>query len=233
VKIADVNVIFNTRIFKLIIMPTLIHITDVQIQLDHTSLEGCLNMPENAKALAIFLNENDNNRFDLKIKYIARELNQHGITTLLVDLLAIQEKKEYENRFNIRALSRRLVKVSLWAMQQPKLRFLAIGFFGAGMGAAIVLQAALIAGHRIKAIVCLDGLPDLAREALPFIKAPVLFMVGSLDNRIACLNNYAYSMLHCEKEIAIIKSGLNLFNEQTTQAAELTSAWFTKELNTS
>src|SRR5215831_12770822 len=102
------------------------------------------------------------------------------------------------NVFYVRTLSRRLMKATLW--------FLQIGFLGVGIGAAVVLRSSVIADSRIKAIACLDGLPDLVREVLPFVKVPALFMVASSDNRIMSINEYAFSILKCKKEIEIISN---------------------------
>lgn len=76
------------------------------------------------------------------------------------------------------------------------------------------------------------GRPDLAMELLPFVKAPSLFIVGSLDDQVIDLNRVAYDQLSCKKEMVIVPGATHLFEEPGTleQVAELATQWFTHYL---
>jgi len=194
---------------------TVIHISTVRISLDHICVEGCLNLPGEAKLLAIFVNESDAS-YNINSKFIGRELNYGAIATLFVELLTSIEKKDLANLSNIELLSRRLVKVTMWVMQQAKLKHLPVALIGTGIGVAPVLHASIIAHEIVKTFICIDGIPGMAQEILPLIEIPALFIITSPDERIKSINNYAYSVLHCIKEIKIINE-----DKQPTSSTKL------------
>src|SRR5204862_1861226 len=117
---------------------------EVQIPITHFSLGATLVIPESIKALVIFSHGSGSSRFSPRNNYVADVLNEHGIATLLADLLTRQEDMNYDNRFNISLLSKRLVIVTGWANQQKELTDLPVGYFGASTGAASALNAAVL-----------------------------------------------------------------------------------------
>jgi putative phosphoribosyl transferase len=205
---------------------------EVQIPIDHFSVGATLIIPDNAKALVIFSHGSGSSRFSPRNNYVASVLNKHGIATLLADLLTINEDMDYDNRFNIPLLSRRLVTVTGWAFQQKELMNLPAGYFGASTGAASALLAASILKDRITAVVSRGGRPDLAKDALPEVKAATLLIIGSLDIEVILLNQFAYKMLVCEKKMEIIQGASHLFEEpgKLEQVAKLAMNWFDKYL---
>ena len=77
-----------------------------------------------------------------------------------------------------------------------------------------------------------DGRPDLAGEALGYVKAPTLLIVGERDDEVLQLNERAYAQLQCEKSLAIVPHATHLFAEPGAleEVARLAADWFRKHL---
>ncbi len=108
-----------------------------------------------------------------------------------------------------------------------------IGLFGSSTGAGAALVAAAELGDAIRAVVSRGGRPDLAGKRLGRVEAPVLMIVGGLDNAVIGLNELAYDqMTGCEKEIRIVPDATHLFEEPGTleMVAEMAAEWFVKHL---
>jgi putative phosphoribosyl transferase len=197
-----------------------------------TFLYGNLNVPEKVEALVVFSHGSGSSRFSVRNNFVAEVLNNANIATLLTDLLTIKEDTTYENRFNIELLSERLVSVTNYAVELPGLEDAPIGYFGASTGAASALTAAAKLPELIRAVVSRGGRPDLAKDALPYVKAPTLLIVGSLDREVITLNDFAYGQLNCEKRREIISGASHLFEEPGTleDVAQLAQNWFAKYL---
>ena len=199
----------------------------INLELNDVSLVANLNQPEQSEALVIFAHGSGSSRLSPRNSFVADVLNEHNITTLLVDLLTPSEDEVYENRFNIDFLTDRLIRVTEKALEQIAFDHLPIGFFGASTGAAAALDAAAFLGSTVKAIVSRGGRPDLARN-LQKIQAPTLLIVGSLDAPVINLNEHAYGQLSGEKKIQIVEGATHLFEERGTlkEVANLAADWF-------
>jgi putative phosphoribosyl transferase len=195
-------------------------------------LRGYLEVPPLARGLVIFSHGSGSSRNSPRNRYVADALNDNNIATLLTDLLTESEEEIYENRFDIDLLTERLMQITTWAMQEKELKDLEVGYFGASTGAASALSAAAKMSREIKAVVSRGGRPDLAGAILPKVKAPTLFILGSLDMAVIGMNNVAYNQLNCEKQIAIVKGASHLFEEKgkLEEVAILATKWFKKHL---
>jgi len=199
----------------------------IEIALNDVSLPANLNQPNEPAAMVIFSHGSGSSRLSPRNNYVANILNQHRISTLLVDLLTPDEDEVYENRFNIDLLTDRLIRVTEKALEQLAFDDLPLGFFGASTGAASALDAAAFLESTIKAVVSRGGRPDLAKN-LGKVKAPTLLIVGSLDNQVINLNEHAYTQLGGEKQIEIIEGASHLFEEPGTleSVARIAAEWF-------
>ena len=76
------------------------------------------------------------------------------------------------------------------------------------------------------------GRPDLAGPALRAVRAPTLFLVGGLDDRVLELNESARAQLPGESQLVVIPGAGHLFAEPGTleQVASLARDWFTRYL---
>ena len=204
----------------------------VTIKLEDVSLPGDLIIPENAKGLVIFSHGSGSSRLSKRNIFVASILHKKGLGSLLFDLLTEEEDLVYETRFNIELLTKRLVEVTKQLEVDPKTASLRKGFFGASTGAASALMAAAELKNTIKAIVSRGGRVDMAQERLAEITAPTLFIVGGDDDGVLQLNERAYTMLTCEKQLEIVPGATHLFEEPGTleEVARLSSNWFSKYL---
>jgi len=202
----------------------LVHIPDGQVH-----IEGMLELPENAQGLVLFAHGSGSSRHSPRNNYVASVLREAGIGTLLMDLLTVQEDRNYETRFDIPLLTRRLMAATNWAHAELSLNPLPIGYFGASTGAAAALQAAAEMGAAISAVVSRGGRPDLAgAHALLRVACPTLLLVGGNDGMVIELNQHAYDQMSCHKKLSIIPGATHLFEEPGTleDVAHQAAKWF-------
>jgi len=201
-------------------------------------LEGALGVPEGARGVVLFAHGSGSSRHSPRNNFVARFLRDAGLATLLIDLLTRDEDMDYETRFDIPLLARRLRAATGWLLDQTETKNLRIGYFGASTGSAAALMASVMLdgeGDNIGAIVSRGGRPDLAMEALPEVTAPTLLIVGGLDGAVIEMNRTAFDMMKAEKELLIIPGATHLFEEQGAleQVAQNAARWFDKYLKQS
>jgi len=201
-----------------------VHIDTGQVQ-----LEGNLALPEGAQGVVLFAHGSGSSRFSPRNNFVAGELYNAGIGSLLIDLLTPAEDADYENRFNIPLLTTRLTAATSWLQKYPATQALNIGYFGASTGAAAALQAAAELENSVAAVVSRGGRPDLAGASfLARVSAPTLLIVGGYDGEVIQLNEEAYAQLRCKKELVIVPGATHLFEEPGTleQVARHAAVWF-------
>jgi dienelactone hydrolase len=207
----------------------------VHIPADNVHIEGMLELPANARGIILFAHGSGSSRHSPRNNYVARILHSGGMGTLLMDLLTSEEDMDYQVRFDIPLLTRRLLAATHWLQTEQQVKHLPIAYFGASTGAAAALQAAAVIGNKIKAVVSRGGRPDLAgADDLSMVIAPTLLLIGGLDDIVIELNQEAYSHMHCTKHISIIPGATHLFEEPGTleTVASLASDWFRQYLIT-
>lgn len=211
--------------------------SEIQIPIDSITLEGNLTIPEGVKGIVVFAHGSGSSRFSPRNRYVAQELQNEGLGTLLFDLLTAEEERidmiTAQLRFDIDLLADRLVSVTNWLLTNRETKNLNIGYFGASTGAAAALIAAKEHANIIKAVVSRGGRPDLAEKALPDVKAPTLLIVGGEDYQVIEMNQWALDRLKAEqKELKIVSGATHLFEEPGTleEVANLAGEWFKKYL---
>jgi putative phosphoribosyl transferase len=210
--------------------------TVIRIPADRTFIEGNLMLPPKSKAIVVFAHGSGSSRFSPRNTQVAKEINEKGISTLLIDLLTAQEESvdlvTAQFRFNIDLLAKRLVDATEWIKKTPKTKNLAIGYFGASTGAAAALIAATKLPADIKAVVSRGGRPDLAAEHLSKVKAPTLLIVGGNDPEVLDMNREALKHIPAEKKLEIVPGATHLFEERGKLeiVARLAIDWFSKYL---
>ena len=199
-------------------------------------LEGELNIPAAAIGAVIFAHGSGSSRHSPRNRYVADILNEGGLATLLIDLLTPDEQAVDQQtgqlRFDIPFLAARLVAVTQWLSQQPRVAGLKTGYFGASTGAGAALVAAAELPHGIHAVVSRGGRIDLAGAALAKVQAPTLAIVGSADSVVLELNRKALAHMHCPKLLHIVPGAGHLFEEPGTLQEVATRAreWFSEKL---
>lgn len=206
----------------------------VGIATNGATMEGMLEMPDNAGGIVLFAHGSGSSRLSPRNSYVATVLRQAGLATLLLDLLTVAEDRAYETRFDITLLSQRLAAALTW-LRQPGRTFasLPIGLFGASTGAAAALRVAAGLPQWVQAVVSRGGRPDLAgNDALERVRAPTLLLVGGQDDTVIALNQAAYDCLRCEKQLRIVPGATHLFEEPGAleSVAQQASDWLLHHL---
>jgi dienelactone hydrolase len=204
-----------------------------QVNLQGPSLPADLVVPEDAQGLVLFAHGSGSSRRSVRNRWVASVLQQHGLATLLFDLLTEEEAQDRRKVFNIALLGRRVTEAMDWVHQRADLAQLALGLFGASTGAAAALVAAAQKPRRAAAVVSRGGRPDLALDALPQVQAPTLLVVGGRDTEVLTLNRQALRELTCEKRLEIVPGATHLFEEPGAleSVAVLAADWFGHHLH--
>jgi dienelactone hydrolase len=218
--------------------PVSAEMSSVLIPVGDETIAGDLVIPTHAHGIVLFAHGSGSSRHSPRNRFVARELQQAGLATLLMDLLTTAEERLDEMtggglRFDIGLLAARLETVSDWVRAKPSTHDLSIGYFGASTGAAAALVAAAAEWRgKVKAVVSRGGRPDLAKEALSVVRAPTLLIVGGDDRVVIALNRQALDMLSCEKRLEIVPGATHLFEEPGTleRVAALAVDWFVRHL---
>ena len=208
----------------------------VRMPIGPVTLTGDLEIPQDATGLVLFAHGSGSSRHSLRNQSVARALRAAGSGTLLFDLLTREEEAEDANtghlRFNIGFLAGRLAAATQWVISLEEAQQLPVGYFGSSTGGAAALVAAAESDADVRAVVSRGGRPDLAGEALPFVKAPTLLIVGECDEEVLRLNEAAYAQLQCEKRLDVVPRATHLFEEPgaLAEVARLAARWFQKHL---
>ena len=135
----------------------------VTIDLAKVSLNGDLGLPPHPSGIVLFAHGSGSSRLSPRNRFVAERLRASGMGTLLMDLLTESEERIDQRtsqlRFNIRLLAKRLAGATAWALREPDLRELNIGYFGASTGAAAALAAAAQLPGKVAAVVSRGGRP--------------------------------------------------------------------------
>ncbi len=208
----------------------------ISIPIKNVTLQGELEIPSNTSGIVLFAHGSGSSRLSPRNQYVAKVLREHGIATLLFDLLTQKEEQvddvTAKLRFDIPMLSQRLEEVTDWIRKNSSTKELSIGYFGASTGAAAALIAASKKKNLIKAVVSRGGRPDLAGDSLKNVTAPTLLIVGGNDLVVIDLNEKAYQELTCEKKLSIIPGATHLFEEKGAleKVANEAALWFKEHL---
>lgn len=210
--------------------------TAVTIRAGAAHLQGDMTIPQGATGIVVFAHGSGSGRHSPRNRFVAGELQEAGLATLLFDLLTMEEERiddrTREYRFDIALLAERLVQVTDWLTTADDTRGLHVGYFGASTGAGAALVAASERPDAVRAVVSRGGRPDLAGPVLDRVKAPTLLIVGGLDAPVIRMNRDALAQLGVEKALEIVPGATHLFTEEGTleTVAELAAGWFRRHL---
>ncbi len=210
---------------------------DVIVMAGPVPLPGRLTVPARARGVVVFAHGSGSSRDSPRNMFVAGALHVIGLGSLQFDLLTPEEEADRANVFDIGLLAGRLSAATTWLRGQPGLQQVPVGYFGASTGAAAALRAAadldqLGGGRGIAAVVSRGGRPDLAGAALGAVRAPTLFLVGGLDDRVLELNEAARVQLRADSQLVVIPGAGHLFAEPGTleQVASRARDWFARYL---
>lgn len=208
----------------------------VRVVAGDVTLDGEMTLPEPGRGVVLFAHGSGSGRRSARNLRVAAALSARGLGTVLFDLLtpaeAAWDARTAALRFDIALLTDRVTGAVDWAVAEPGLAGHAVGLFGASTGAAAALGAAARRPSAVAAVVSRGGRPDLAREALPAVRAPTLLIVGGHDHEVRALNERARARLTCPVALAVVPGAGHLFEEPGAleRVAGLAGDWFTAHL---
>jgi len=209
---------------------------ELQIPAAGVNLGADVVVPEQARGVVLFAHGSGSSRHSPRNRFVAAELQQAGLATMLADLLTPEEEQLDQPsghlRFDIRLLSVRLAALTDFLTEHEETADLDVGLFGASTGAAAALVAAAGRPDAVRAVVSRGGRPDLAGESLRLVRQPTLLIVGELDEVVIDLNRKALALLAGERRLVIVPGASHLFTEPGTleQVARLATDWFQRVL---
>ena len=208
----------------------------IRIPAGSVTLDGEIHVPADAEGLVLFAHGSGSSRHSPRNTFVAGQLRKAGLGTVLFDLLTADEERadaaRGHLRFNIGLLTQRLVCAAQWIAEEDEARHQRLGFFGSSTGGGAALVAAADLGKTISAVVSRGGRPDLAGGALRRVKCPTLLIVGELDEEVLELNQDAFGLLDCEKELQVVRGATHLFEEEgaLAEVSRLAAGWFLENL---
>jgi putative phosphoribosyl transferase len=212
----------------------------VRIPLLHGhALDALLAMPTGASPVIVLADGDRSSLHSRPFRGLAKNLNDAGIGTLLLDLLTSEEATEVDAaakmRTNIATLAGRFGAAARYLRRRCGEPQLAIGYCASAVASAAALSSSLAHSLDIRAIVCLEGFPDLARRELEEVSAATLLVAAG--NHFAALesNRAAFASLNCQKKLAVVSGAGRLLDEEgaLSAAMDVTRRWFERRLRRS
>jgi dienelactone hydrolase len=206
--------------------------TQVTIPADGVTLPGDLTIPADPGGLVVFAHGSGSSRKSPRNQFVAEQLVDRGLATLLFDLLTETEDRDRENRFDIELLTDRLLAARGWVADREDIGALHIGYFGSSTGAAAALRAAARQPAGVEAVVSRGGRVDLAEVAFDAVRAPTRLIVGGADTQVLELNQDAAARLACETDVTVVEGAGHLFEGEgeLEAVAESAGEWFVEHL---
>src|SRR5258706_12795945 len=116
---------------------------DVQIRSGTAVLQGDLSIPGGACGVVLFAHGSGSSRHSPRNQFVAHTLREHGVGTLLFDLLTPDEEQADQLtghlRFDIKLLAQRLLGATDWFHHKEPDMF--VGYFGSSTGGGAALMA--------------------------------------------------------------------------------------------
>lgn len=206
--------------------------SSVTIATDGVTLPGDLTIPADATGLVVFAHGSGSSRKSPRNQFVAEQLVDRGLATLLFDLLTEAEDRDRENRFDIELLTDRLIAAREWVGGREDVGDRPIGYFGSSTGAAAALRAAARQPEGVEAVVSRGGRVDLAESAFDAVDAPTRLIVGGADTQVLELNRDAAARLACETDVTVVEGAGHLFEGEgeLEAVADHAGEWFVEHL---
>lgn len=188
---------------------------EIDVVVGDAVLPADVALPDGARAVVVFAHGSGSSRHSRRNRYVAARLQDAGYGTVLLDLLTEQEDGEDQRggryRFDIALLADRLAAAARWARDRHP--DLPVVLFGASTGGAAALTVAAAEPGLVDGVISRGGRPDLAADALPRVRCPVLLVVGGRDTEVLDLNQQAAETLTSQVTLAVVPGATHLFAE--------------------
>jgi dienelactone hydrolase len=200
------------------------------------TLEATLSVPDGATCAVLLADGGQSSLESRPFRFLAKVLNEAGIATLLLDVLTTDEAATVliaaEMRSNIGLLAERFGAGTDWLKRLVKEDPLTIGYCASGAASAAALVASVARSQEARAVVSVEGRPDLAGPALEKVQAATLLIAAGNDMPVLEANQTAIARLTCEKELVVVSGATRLLEEQGVleTVGALTQGWFQRHL---
>ena len=165
---------------------------------------------------------------------LAAELERAGISTRFLQLLTSEEQRDDTAssavRLDVPSLSARIAAAIDTACAAEE--HVQIGLFASSSCTAPCLAAAAARGDKIRAVVSLEGRPDLAVFALAALRAPTLLLVRGIDETSRHFAEITATHLRGRHEVHVLPKLQGRFQESGEQdlVCALATSWFVEAL---
>lgn len=206
----------------------------LRIAMDEVLLDGDLVVPASPLGLVLFGHGESRGRDSARNRFVTRALQQHGIATLLMDLLTPAEDDDCEAHCGIALLTHRLQAALRHVREDAGLRELPVGLLGTNSGAAAAVSVAAESPDEVVAVVSCGGRPDLAApQSLSRVRTPTLLIIGGADRQMLELNRRARARMEPWAELIVVPGATHPFEEPGAleQVAEHAAAWFMRHFD--
>ena len=179
--------------------------------------------PASPRGVALFVHAGGQTPHD---QAIVQAVQARGVATLRLDLVGAGDAGD-----TVEQVADRIVDAIDWVRADPELSQVPLGLFGGGRSAAATLLAAARRPREVAAVVCSDGELELARDALPRVRAAALFLVGGLDAAAVALHRDAAARLATPATLSVVASAHRILDEPgaADEATHLTANWFASQ----
>ena len=208
----------------------------VTLAVGGVQLRGALAVPDAPRGLVLFAHGEGSNGRCPRHRSVARALERAGFATLRLDLLTRDEDTAEHSAMarasDVEALAARLADAAEAARARAPIGSLAIGYFGAGAGAAGALTAAARRPATVRAVVSDAGRLDRVAAVLPHIVAPTLLIVDGDGEAAPAQGRAALAQLRGECALAAVPGASHLYPDPAAidRVAALAAEWFGEHL---
>jgi putative phosphoribosyl transferase len=203
------------------------------------TLEAVWTVPDGATTAVLLADGTQSSVESRPFRFLSKGLNEKGLATLLLDLLTTDEAANVpiaaQMRLNVGLLAERFEAGTTWIKEHVKQDPLKVGYCVSAAASAAALLASLARSEEVRAVVSIDGRPDLVEPELKKVRAATLLIAA--DNLLPVLdaNETANALLTCEKRLVLISGTTQLLEDQVVleNVRALMQDWFQRHLTPS
>jgi hypothetical protein len=203
------------------------------------TLQAMLAVPDGATTAVLLADGTQSSVESRPFRFLAKGLNETGLATLLLDLLTTDEAANVliaaQMRLNIGLLAERFEAGTTWLKEYVKEDPLTVGYCTSAAASAAALVASVARSDQVRAVVSIEGRPDLVEPELKKVRAATLLIASGDFLPVLDANETANALLTCEKKLVIISGTAQLLEDQVVleKVGSLTQDWFQHHLTPS